>query len=146
MARKKESSLDAPAGREDAVRGKMEHEQTTRSNHRQLVWVWKHSNSLTSRARRCYQQLSAAVGTPTVNAQEQGDSIISLRAVGRVKPGKTRKLSTLYKIIIVQMGWLPGEVEMDNQEHNQFDPGGSIWRSSCFFWRAAYITDRQLRL
>ena len=55
---------------------------------------------------------------------EQGGSIISLRAVIRVKPGETKHLATLCKIMIMQMGWLHGEVEMDIEKYKQFNPGG----------------------
>ena len=45
-----------------------------RSNHHQLVRVWKHPTSRVSRVERCKKHPSVAVGTPTA-AQNRGDSI-----------------------------------------------------------------------
>ena len=55
---------------------------------------------------------------------EQGDST-SVRAVVGAIPDKVSKLTTSYQTVILQMGLLHGEVEMDNQQHTQFDPGES---------------------
>ena len=51
-----------------------------------------------------------------VEGLEQGDSI-SLRAIVGAKPGKTTHLATLREIVILQMDWPHGEVEMGNEQH-----------------------------
>ena len=73
---------------------------------------------------------------------EQGDSIISPRAVVSIKLSETRKLADLRENEILQTCWLHKEVEMDRQQQKQFDPGGLVRRGSCLYWRAAHITAR----
>ena len=45
---------------------------------------------------------------------EQGGSI-SLRAIVGVKPGKTPHLAALLKVMLLDMGWLHGEVETGSE-------------------------------
>ena len=59
-----EFSLDIHIGEEENIKSKMKPQRTT-LNHHQLARVLKHPDNRVSRARRCNEQPSAAVGMPT---------------------------------------------------------------------------------
>ena len=73
----------------------------------------------------CREMKSTTVGgCRHANARglEQGGSI-SLRVVVGVKPCESPHLAALRKIVILRTGWLHGEVETGNEQHEQFYPG-----------------------
>ena len=78
--------------------------------------MWKHLNHCVPRSK--IFQLTPVGGCRYVDDRDskQGD-ITSFQVVVRVKPNKTSKCAASCQVIIVQLGWTRGEVELGRIQH-----------------------------